>query len=462
MRKKYLSALLFGALLFASAGTFTSCKDYDDDINGLREDVTSLQNAVTALQNAVESGKYVTAVSGDGNVITFTFTDGTTQQVTVETAAQEAQTVTIGEDGEVIINGEGTGYYTTKTPTEAEVEVGLVKKGANGTWEVLGEDGEYTDTKIPVSGVTVSGSEAEGYTFTIVNANGESQTVKLPSAASAITSIDAELIDNTPATVDNKVTINQYDFDTEYNKKRWKDLTGKDITSNEIILTSGDVIAARINPVSVDATQVSFSLTNSKNETLPGVIFKATEYKDYVTSANTRAGYGNGLYTLAMQSLEVKNEDAMDDFKLQSGAADILYAVNAANACRGKYILPITTVNGIIDFTGYTIDKSYTAANSTYTDLKPSDQMAWEYDTNDFTTAKFDAKVPHTITVVKQSGSDFINKMDQIYDMWLSAEDYDVELFDLTFDQEKHTFTVNADPDIITKAYFQTIFPQFY
>ena len=32
MRKKYLSALLFGALLFASTGTFTSCKDYDDDI----------------------------------------------------------------------------------------------------------------------------------------------------------------------------------------------------------------------------------------------------------------------------------------------------------------------------------------------------------------------------------------------------------------------------------------------
>ena len=137
----------------------------------------------------MESGKYVTAVSGDGNVITFTFTDGTTQQVTVETAAQEAQTVTIGEDGEVIINGEGTGYYTTKTPTEAEVEVGLVKKGANGTWEVLGEDGEYTDTKIPVSGVTVSGSEAEGYTFTIVNANGESQTVELPTAASAITEL---------------------------------------------------------------------------------------------------------------------------------------------------------------------------------------------------------------------------------------------------------------------------------
>ena len=32
MNKKYLSVVLFGALLAASAGTFTSCKDYDDDI----------------------------------------------------------------------------------------------------------------------------------------------------------------------------------------------------------------------------------------------------------------------------------------------------------------------------------------------------------------------------------------------------------------------------------------------
>ena len=42
MRKKYLSALLFGALLFASAGTFTSCKDYDDDISNLQSQVDKL------------------------------------------------------------------------------------------------------------------------------------------------------------------------------------------------------------------------------------------------------------------------------------------------------------------------------------------------------------------------------------------------------------------------------------
>ena len=39
MNKKYLSVVLFGALLATSTGTFTSCKDYDDDIKGLQEQI---------------------------------------------------------------------------------------------------------------------------------------------------------------------------------------------------------------------------------------------------------------------------------------------------------------------------------------------------------------------------------------------------------------------------------------
>ena len=464
MRKKYLSALLFGALLFASAGTFTSCKDYDDDINNLQSQITANADAIKALQDLVNAGKYVSAVSGNGNVITFTFTDGSTQQVTVDTADQEAQTVTISEDGEVIINGEGTGYYTTKTPTEAEVEVGLVKKGTNGTWEVLGEDGKYTDTKIPVSGITVSGSEAEGYTFTIVDANGESQTVKLPSAASAITSIDAELMNNS---IDGQgsgnsetIKIKEYDFDTEANRKRWKDLTGKDITTNKVILTSAEVIAARINPVSVEATQVNFSLTNSKNETLPGVIFKATEYKGYVTddNVNSRADYGNGLYTLGMKSLEVKDEATVNNsFKLTSGNANILYALNAQNACRGDYQFGVSIEDNKVNIESYLIDNDkdnkilagietpITNGTKAYTYEVPNAIPPSGYPDYEEYKEKVDAKVAHSVAT---------EDMSEIYDMWLTAEDYDVKLFDLTFDQEKHTFTVNADPDIITKADF--------
>ena len=36
MNKKFLSAILFGALTAASTSTFVSCKDYDDDIDSYR------------------------------------------------------------------------------------------------------------------------------------------------------------------------------------------------------------------------------------------------------------------------------------------------------------------------------------------------------------------------------------------------------------------------------------------
>lgn len=63
MRKKYLSALMFGALLLASAGTFTSCKDYDDDIKGLQEQVDKLASKedmeakLSQMQTALDAAK---------------------------------------------------------------------------------------------------------------------------------------------------------------------------------------------------------------------------------------------------------------------------------------------------------------------------------------------------------------------------------------------------------------------
>ena len=82
MRKKYLSALLFGALLFASAGTFTSCKDYDDDINNLQQQITSNKDAIAALQKLVGEGKWVSSVTPIENGFTVTMNDGTTQNIT--------------------------------------------------------------------------------------------------------------------------------------------------------------------------------------------------------------------------------------------------------------------------------------------------------------------------------------------------------------------------------------------
>ena len=57
MNKKYLSVVLFGALLAASAGTFTSCKDYDDDIKGLQEQIDKNGSTVGDLQTQLATLK---------------------------------------------------------------------------------------------------------------------------------------------------------------------------------------------------------------------------------------------------------------------------------------------------------------------------------------------------------------------------------------------------------------------
>ena len=51
MKKRILSSLLMGALFVASMSTFTSCKDYDDDINDLRSQISTSATDLTSLVN---------------------------------------------------------------------------------------------------------------------------------------------------------------------------------------------------------------------------------------------------------------------------------------------------------------------------------------------------------------------------------------------------------------------------
>ena len=54
MKRKYLSALLMGTLTVASMSTFTSCKDYDDDISNLQEQIDKLATADQLSQKVAE------------------------------------------------------------------------------------------------------------------------------------------------------------------------------------------------------------------------------------------------------------------------------------------------------------------------------------------------------------------------------------------------------------------------
>ena len=43
MNKKFLSVILFSGLMVGTAGTFTSCKDYDDDIDQINNELTGIK-----------------------------------------------------------------------------------------------------------------------------------------------------------------------------------------------------------------------------------------------------------------------------------------------------------------------------------------------------------------------------------------------------------------------------------
>ena len=55
MNKKFLSAVLFGALMVSSTGTFVSCKDYDDDVTELWDAINGQKTDLTAKVTAVEA-----------------------------------------------------------------------------------------------------------------------------------------------------------------------------------------------------------------------------------------------------------------------------------------------------------------------------------------------------------------------------------------------------------------------
>ena len=175
MRKKYLSALLFGALLFASAGTFTSCKDYDDDINNLSQridqvasDLNDLKTKVDALGGYVENVSFadgVLSVTTGGNTVTYNIPDKT--GVNEVTLALEGNNLVLTVDG-TATTIELPAAESGETPEIPEIEV------IDG---VLYINGEAQDLKVDVeSNVTIIESTIPGNETYTVMVNGEEVT----------------------------------------------------------------------------------------------------------------------------------------------------------------------------------------------------------------------------------------------------------------------------------------------
>ena len=144
MKRKYFSALLMGALTIASVSTFTSCKDYDDDINNLQSQIDALSKTLSELQTKINDGSILKSVESDGNggIIVTVTKNGTDTSYNIKQGVQGAA----GKDGDVWKIGENGYWYKNDTKTEyyaLGTKGDKGDQGDKGEAGTAGKDGKY-------------------------------------------------------------------------------------------------------------------------------------------------------------------------------------------------------------------------------------------------------------------------------------------------------------------------------
>lgn len=143
MNKKFINGLLLATLVVGSAGSFTSCKDYDDDIDNLQNQIDKINVDLGALQEKINSGKVITGIAQTSNGVDITLSDG--QVLTLKNGKDgengaPGTTWTIGADGYWYENGKKTDYRAIGEQGPAG------EKGDKGDKGDQGDKGDKGDT----------------------------------------------------------------------------------------------------------------------------------------------------------------------------------------------------------------------------------------------------------------------------------------------------------------------------
>ena len=142
MKRKYFSALLMGALTIASVSTFTSCKDYDDDISGLQSQIDQLKKTIDEINSQITAGSVLTDVVKNDNGITVKLSNGKTYDITNGKDGKAGSVVKI-VDGVWYIDDVSTGLNAKGDKGDKGDPGTPGTNGTNGTNGTDGKDGAY-------------------------------------------------------------------------------------------------------------------------------------------------------------------------------------------------------------------------------------------------------------------------------------------------------------------------------
>ena len=407
MNKKFLSVILFSALMVGTTGTFTSCKDYDDDIDQINNELTEIKSSLSALQAKVDAGKYVTNVTKSGDGIVVTWNDGTSS--TIETIKGDKGdkgdkvTITIdptsknwmidGIDTGICAEGKdgagtsGTNGVDAKSPSISET---------TGNWVVYAWDSEKqeyvgTDTGVSAKGASAYVVDKGNYyelNVAVDKAGSAYTTVKLPKTPVVITEIEVlgQIIENADGSAKLTAWGNDgipYNFTlvSKAQAKAWNDLDGsKKLKENQALSTlSNSDLLIRIAPAALDASEFSFKMVNSKLGEAPMTLGAPEAFNGLLT----RAVSGNGLWKVAVSANEGETykDNAAYNANFTYKSNPIAYALQEADGFATTYNLSFKYDNSI-DLTAepVSINDEALATLSNTTPVTVGEMLTVEFD----------------------------------------------------------------------------------
>ena len=325
MNKKFLSVILFSALMVGTAGTFTSCKDYDDDIENLqgqidklatKEDMTS---QIAALQAALDAAKTEAAAAK------------TSAEEAVKKANDAASTATEAEKAAAQAALDAANAKTEAIKA-AQDEVAKVKAQLESTIDSK-FDAAKKELAATINELTEKVTKLTGLTTDMITSL-ELQTAN-PVLALNYAQLPAKLNPNTSVK-----DAKSYEFGKGFT-------VSFTINANEIYTTPASFMIS-VAPVNAVVTNEMFSLINSKGEALSDVTLSTEAYDGLLTKS-----VSNGLYEV---KVELNKEADLDAFgkKVVSEEKDVLFALAATKDTR--------TVTSTYDITAKSEKKAYRKA----------------------------------------------------------------------------------------------------
>ena len=306
MNKKFLSAVLFGALMATSTGTFVSCKDYDDDIDQINNKLSSVEATIADLQKKIGDGAYVKSITQAADGFTVTMSDGSTTTITgiKGDAGQDGKdgaewTIV---DGYWACNGEKTDVKAVGTDgKDGQKEV---EKRADGWYLWNGTDYEKVTVDAPATaGVPYYQIDPKDENYAVMyiyDATGKNeQAIRLP--------LNEGLVQ---LYVRNNISYLNINFAKTKSDIKWDGKKAAPKKGEYIITQSFDSLMVQVNPTNYDLASIKeLSLMTSQNVKVPVTLSAPVAFKGILSGATSRAVSEGGLYKIAVTPDAITEEN---------------------------------------------------------------------------------------------------------------------------------------------------------